>query len=91
MTETTSQPASRLQRTLAFTAAGLVIISIVCFFVLIIGTWLGAGPSQGSGKGIWPTVELLPLIALPLALVMIIVLLIVSLVSRSRQNRTSGR
>ena len=91
MTDETSQPASRLQRTLAFTAAGLVIVSIVCFFVLMIGTWLGAGPSQGSGKGIWPTVELLPLIALPIALVLIIVLLVVSLISRSRQNRTPER
>jgi len=91
VTETTSQPASRLQRTLAFTAAGLVIVSIVCFFVLMIGTWLGAGPAQGSGKGIWPTIELLPLAALPLAFVLIIVLLVVNLVSRSKQNRASER
>lgn len=91
MTDETPEPATRLQRTLAFTAAGLVIISIVCFFVLMIGTWLGAGPDQGSGKGIWPTVELLPLIALPLALILILVLLVVSLVSRSRRNRKSTR
>lgn len=80
-----------MQRTLAFVAAGLVILSIVCFFVLIIGTWLGAGPDQGSGKGVWPTVELLPLAALPLAFVLIIVLLVMNLVGRSRQNRKVGR
>ncbi len=91
MTDETPQPASRVQRVLAFTAGGLVILSIVCFFVLIIGTWLGAGPDQGSGKGIWPTVELLPLAALPLAFLLIIALLVVSLVSRSRQNRKTTR
>ncbi|MGA0566903.1 hypothetical protein ACO2Q7_06200 [Rathayibacter sp. KR2-224] len=91
MTDETPRPASRVQRTLAFVAAGLVILSIVCFFVLIIGTWLGAGPDQGSGKGVWPTVELLPLAALPLAFVLIIVLLVMNLVGRSRQNRKVGR
>lgn len=91
MTDETPQPASRMQRTLAFIAAGLVIASIACFFVLMIGTWLGAGPDQGAGRGIWPTVELLPLGALPLAFVLVIVLLVVSLVGRSRQNRKAGR
>lgn len=91
MTDETPEPASRVQRTLAYIAAGLVILSIACFFVLIIGTWLGAGPDQGAGKGIWPTVELLPLGALPLAFVLIIVLLVVNLVGRSRHNRRTGR
>ncbi|QDZ14737.1 hypothetical protein [Humibacter ginsenosidimutans] len=91
MTDETPVTTSRTQRVLAFIAAGLVILSIACFFVLMIGTWAGAGPDQGSGKGIWPTVELLPLAALPLAFVLIIVLLVVSLVSRSKQNRRAGR
>ncbi|MHA7985721.1 hypothetical protein ACX9R5_07925 [Rathayibacter sp. CAU 1779] len=91
MTEQTPQPVSRAQRTLAFIGAGLVILSIVCFLVLMIGTWLGAGPDQGSGKGIWPTVELLPLVALPLAFLCIVAVLIMSVVARSRQNRKSGR
>jgi hypothetical protein len=91
VTDETPQPTSRVQRALAFIAAGLVILSIVCFFVLMIGTWLGAGADQGSGKGIWPTIELLPLGALPLAFVLIIALLAVNLVGRSRQNRKAGR
>ncbi|GAB3801520.1 hypothetical protein GCM10028798_17580 [Humibacter antri] len=91
MTDETPRPVSRMQRMLAFIAAGLVILSIVCFFVLIIGTWLGAGPAQASGRGIWPTVELLPLAALPIAFVLIIVLLVVSLFGRSRQNRKASR
>ena len=91
MTDETPQPASRVQRTLAYIAAGLVILSIACFFVLMIGTWLGAGPDQNAGRGIWPTVELLPLAALPIAFVLIIVLLVVSLFGRSRQNRKASR
>lgn len=91
MTDETPQPASRVQRTLAYIAAGLVILSIACFFVLIIGTWLGAGPDQGSGKGIWPTVELLPLGALPVAFVLVLIVLVVNMVGRSKQNRKAGR
>jgi TRAP-type C4-dicarboxylate transport system permease small subunit len=91
VTDETPQTTSRAQRVLAFTAAGLVILSIACFFALMIGTWAGAGPDQSSGRGIWPTVELLPLAALPLAFVLIIVLLVVSLVSRSKQNRRAER
>lgn len=91
MTDETPQPASRVQRTLAYIAAGLVILSIACFFVLMIGTWLGAGPDQGSGKGIWPTVELLPLGALPVAFVLVLIVLVVNMVGRSKQNRKAGR
>jgi TRAP-type C4-dicarboxylate transport system permease small subunit len=80
-----------MQRTLAYIAAGLVILSIACFFVLMIGTWLGAGPDQGSGKGIWPTVELLPLGALPLAFVLVLIVLAVNMVGRSKQNRKASR
>jgi TRAP-type C4-dicarboxylate transport system permease small subunit len=91
MTDETPQPTMRVQRVLAYSAAGLVILSLLCFFTLIIGTWLGAGPAQGSGKGVWPTVELLPLVALPVAMVLIIVLLVVSMVARSKQNRQNAR
>jgi TRAP-type C4-dicarboxylate transport system permease small subunit len=91
VTDETPQPASRVQRTLAYIAAGLVILSIACFFVLMIGTWLGAGPDQGSGKGIWPTVELLPLGALPVAFVLVLIVLVVNTVGRSKQNRKAGR
>jgi TRAP-type C4-dicarboxylate transport system permease small subunit len=91
VTDDRHQGATRIQRILAFTSAGLVILSLVCFFILIIGTWLGAGRAQSSGKGVWPTVELLPLVALPLAMLLIMALLVVSLVGRSRENRRNAR
>ena len=91
MTDVTPQASSRVQRVLAYASAGLVILSLACFFAVIIGTWLGAGPAQGSGKGVWPTVELLPLAALPIAMILIIVLLVVSMVTRSRKNRQNPR
>lgn len=76
-----------MQRILAFTIAGLVIVSLVAIFAIILGTWLGAGAAQGSGQGIWPTVIVLPLIALPVAFVLMIVLLVSSLIFRSRLNK----
>lgn len=91
MTDETPQSASRAQRVLAFTAAGLVILSIVCFLAVVIGTWLGAGPDQGSGKGLWPTIELLPLAALPLAFVLIFVVIGMSIAARSKRNRRADR
>ncbi|MEO8907413.1 MAG: hypothetical protein ABI310_04980 [Microbacteriaceae bacterium] len=87
MTTETPQPVSRAQRTLAFVIGGLVVISLLAIFAIIIGTWLGAGPAQGSGQGIWPTVFFIPLIALPVAFVLIIILLTVSMIGRGRQNR----
>ncbi|TAM66501.1 MAG: hypothetical protein EPN48_15645 [Microbacteriaceae bacterium] len=89
MTIETPPPVSRAQRTLAFVIGGLVVISLLAIFAIIIGTWLGAGAAQGSGQGIWPTVFFIPLIALPIAFILIIILLTVSMVARSRQNRES--
>ncbi|HEY5222563.1 MAG TPA: hypothetical protein VIJ18_05890 [Microbacteriaceae bacterium] len=89
MTIETPPPVSRAQRTLAFVIGGLVVISLLAILAIIIGTWLGAGGAQGSGQGIWPTVFFIPLIALPMAFVLIIILLAVSMIARSKQNRES--
>ncbi|WP_308465874.1 hypothetical protein [Rathayibacter soli] len=91
MTSETPQPVSRAQRTLAFVIGGLVVISLFAIFAIIIGTWLGAGPAQGSGEGIWPTVFFIPLIALPMAFILIIILLTVSMVRRNKQNREASK
>ena len=91
MNDETPRPASRLQRILAYIIAALVVVSLLCIFAIIIGTWLGAGAAQGSGQGVWPTVIMFPTFALPAAFVLIMVLLFVSLVGRSKQNRDSSR
>ena len=87
MTQQTPPPASRLQRILAYIIAALVILSLVCIAAILIGTWAGQFAQQGSGQGLWPTVFFFPLVALPIAFVLIIVLLIVS----ARRNRALNR
>ncbi|MDQ2689112.1 MAG: multidrug ABC transporter ATPase [Chloroflexota bacterium] len=77
-------PVRRLDRILAYMALGLTALSIICFFSVILARPFGVTDFSG---GLWPTIVVLPLIALPLAFVLIIVLLIVNFVRRSRANR----
>jgi len=77
-------PVRRIDRILAFMALGLTILSIVCFFAVILSRPLGV---EDFSAGIWPLVVVLPLIALPIAFVMIVVLLIMSFARRSRANK----
>ncbi len=77
-------PVRRIDRILTFMALGLTILSIVCFFAVIIAR--PAGVTDFSA-GVWPTVVVLPLVALPIAFVLIVVLLVMSFVRRSRANK----
>lgn len=87
MHENSPEPrVGRLDRFLAYTALIIAAASIICFFVIIIGT--STGMSQESfGTGIWPFVAALPLYGLPLAFVMIIALLIISFVRKGRAGK----
>ena len=77
-------PVRRIDRILAYMALGLTILSILCFFAVILARPLGV---EDFSAGIWPLVVVLPLIALPIAFVLIVVLLILSFVRRSRANK----
>jgi FtsH-binding integral membrane protein len=77
-------PVRRIDRILAYMALGLTVLSIVCFFAVILARPLGV---DDFSAGLWPLVVVLPLIALPIAFVMIVVLLIMSFVRRSRANK----
>ena len=90
MTQQTPPPASRLQRILSYIIAALVIVSLVCIAAILIGTAAGQFAAQGSGQGLWPTVFLFPLVALPIAFVLIIVLLIVTGRARSRAAKAAA-
>nr|WP_218857457.1 hypothetical protein [Leifsonia soli] len=71
---------------MSYIVAALVIVSLVCIAAILIGTAAGQFAAQGSGLGLWPTVFFFPLVALPIAFVLIIVLLIVS----ARRNRAAN-
>jgi hypothetical protein len=79
-------PVRRLDRILAYMSLGLAIVSIGCFFAVIIARPLGV---TDFAQGIWPLIVVLPLIALPIAFLMIVALLIMTFVRRARANRGS--
>ncbi|PZU37769.1 MAG: multidrug ABC transporter ATPase [Microbacterium sp.] len=84
------QPApGRLDRVLAFMSLGIALLSIGCFFAIMIGTAAGM-TADDFGSGIWPMVALLPSIGLPLAFVLIIALLVITWIRRSRANKAQG-
>lgn len=74
---------------MAYLIAGLVLLSLACFVAMIIGTAVGAGANDGFSQGIWPTVIMLPLLALPAAMLLTLTLLITNAVSRGRNNNTT--
>lgn len=77
-------PVRRIDRILAFMALGLTVLSIVCFFAVILARPAGV---VDFSQGLWPTIIIMPEIALPLAFLLIVALLVMSFVRRSRANR----
>lgn len=62
---------------------GIVGVSIVAFFSVIIATAVGM-ERDDFAQGLWPVVSMLPLIGLPVGFVLIMVLLFVSTTRRRR-------
>ena len=79
-------PVRRLDRILAFMSLGLLVLSIVSFFSIMIGTASGLGQGDFS-SGIWPVVTVLVWVGPILAFAMILFILISSFVRRARANR----
>ena len=75
---------SLLDRLLAYLIAGLVLLSVASFVAVIIGTQAGAGADDGFSHGLWPSVLLFPLFALPVAFLLLVVLLVRGVNRRSR-------
>lgn len=74
---------------MAYLIAGLVVLALASFVAVIIGTAMGAGTEDGFSQGLWPTIIMLPLFALPTAMLLTIALLIISNISRKNGNKTS--
>ena len=89
MSQQTPSATSRPQRILSFIIAALVVVSLVSIAAILIGTAVGGFAQQGSGQGLWPAVFLLPLIALPIAFVLMIVLFVLTARSRSRAAKAA--
>jgi hypothetical protein len=76
-------PVRRLDRILAFMSLGLLVLSIGCFFAIIIGSAAHADFSAG----LWPTVGIVVYIAPILAFLLLVTVLIMSFARRARANR----
>lgn len=78
---------SRTERILAYMVAGVVGLSILAFVAMLIGTASGVGDNDGFSQGVWPFVITLPLIGLPLGFLLLIGLLVVNGIRRSREAK----
>ena len=79
----------RAERILAYMFIGVVGLSIICFFVVMIATFSGVSREE-MGTGIWPLMVSLPLFGLPLAFLLLIALLIINGVRRARASRAGS-
>lgn len=80
----------RAERILAYMVAGTVGASIIAFFAVMIGTFANADAPGWAEEGIWPAVLVFPLIGLPIGFLLLVALLIVNGVRRSRESRRSS-
>ncbi len=81
-------PVRAIDRFLAFAALGLVAVSILCFFAIIIGTAVGMHHEEFS-IGAWPLIAAIPLWGLPIGFAAIIALLVMSFIRKGRAARRS--
>jgi uncharacterized membrane protein len=90
VTPETPPSATRLQRTLAYVIAAVVIASLIAIALVLIGTAAGV-TGAGFSHGFWPAVLILPDIGFPIAFVLMIVLLFASMRKRPRPDRSRRR
>jgi hypothetical protein len=83
-------PVSRLQRSLMYIAGSILGLGVISIIALLIGeATVTAAAFQGSQ--VWAVVALLPAIAIPLGFVLLIALLVVTYVQRSRADKVAGK
>ncbi|WP_438352300.1 multidrug ABC transporter ATPase [Microbacterium sp. CJ88] len=78
-------PVRRIDRILAFMSLGLLALSVLCFFAIMIGSASGAM----MNTGVWPVIGVLVFIAPIVAFVLLLTVLITSIARRARANRGS--
>ncbi|WP_169581066.1 MULTISPECIES: multidrug ABC transporter ATPase [Microbacterium] len=76
-------PVRRIDRILAFMSLGLLVLSIISFFAIMIASASDADMSAG----IWPVLGALLYIAPIVAFALMLAVLIMSFVRRARANR----
>jgi membrane protein DedA with SNARE-associated domain len=78
---------SRAQRVLGYVIASIIGLAIFSIAALLIG----AATKQNTSVGLWQAVDVIPLLALPLGLVLVLVLLGITFARRSRAAKDAGK
>lgn len=76
-------PVRRIDRILTFMSLGIVVLSVVCFFVILIASASGM-QAEDFSAGLWPVVAMVPMIGLPIGFVMMLALIIMTMIRRGR-------
>lgn len=80
MTKSELPDRNRLETTLAYSAAGVIVVSVLTMIVSLI--WLATGSREMPAL-----LGMIPVIGLPIGFILVIVLLVSSMVRRAKQNR----
>lgn len=86
MANDTPVPLNRIERILRNMFAAVAGISILGIVVVLVASLAG----MSTDGGVWPAIRMVPFIGLPLAFVLMVVFLIVSLPRRRRLERDGG-
>lgn len=90
MAQPSSPSFSRIERIFAFMVAGIIGLSLICFIALMIATAVGMQRADFA-SGIWPVVATVPYVGLPIGIILIVILLILGIRRRGRDNAADKR
>jgi hypothetical protein len=77
---------NRIERILAYILASAIGLSILAIIAVIAGTGLGV---RNFDEGVWPVLIVLPTVGLPIGFALVVALLIVSAMRRSRSAKNA--
>jgi hypothetical protein len=77
---------NRIERILAYMLASAIGLSILSIVAVIAGTGLGV---RDFDAGVWPVLIVLPTVGLPIGFALVVALLVVSAMRRSRSAKNA--
>lgn len=79
-------PVRRIDRILAITSLALLVLAVVCFFAIVIGTATGLDHAD-FGHGVWPIVSAIVYFAPIAAFALLITVVIMTFARRAKANK----
>lgn len=79
-------PVRRIDRILAFMSLGMVVLSILCFVSIMIGSASGM-QHEDFGTGLWPTIGIVVYIAPVIAFLLMMAVIVMTFARRARANK----